>query len=434
MRNAKQAVVVRNVPSPRARFAGVAWLVGVAAGGLLLGSCVEEQILFNVALQVRVAQGLDPLIVLTNNKADETDPLGMAFNWVPDFGPPDGGDPRGDVTFKFDAAATSASFELIAFLDGKLAARGTTPVLALPTEPGADLPVPLLLAPVGRVDALDALPPDIGADACFAADQLGRVFVVGGSDSNQTGYVLGADFAVVTLSGVAFARTAAPGCVAADGHVVAVGGTGGIISQLHELDAGSDVVVDIAIPGAEAAGAFGAKSLDDYWLFASNRVELLRANGVSFGFAGGVNVVDVEVLPDGNALVLTEANTMFLYDRDDLDSPVNLGQAKAIGRRFDDVMAISDDDALLLIDGTAAVVLRGAVGTGVVTAFTVLSDDSVVAIEGDELKVYGDGDTVDFSTSLPRARTHISAIPGDTVILAGGDGTGLDAFALRPPE
>lgn len=411
--------------------------VVVVAGAALLGACVEEQILFDVDLQVRAAVGLDPLVVLNNGEPDDNDPLGLSFNWVPDVGAPNGGDPRGDEDLLFDARARSASFELIAFVDGALAARGTTPPVDLPNEAGALLEVPMLLAPGGFVGALDALPPAIGDDACFSADQEGRVFVVGGSGSNQSGYVLRETFDVVGLQGATLAGAVDPGCVAFDGTVVAVTGSPNI-TRIREIDGDSEVVVEVDVAGAEAAGAFAAKSLEDYWVFAANRVELVDKNGASIGFTAGVDVVDVEVLPAGDAVVLTEDGALLLYERADEGIPTTLapdGGVKAIGRRFDDVVAISAADELLLIDGIAGV-LRSALGTGVVTSFTVLSDNTVVVIEGNQLRVLAvddDGDPLpDLVIPLLRPRTHVSAIPGDTLILAGGDGEGLDAISLKP--
>ena len=404
--------------------AGAALVAGLSLG------CVEELRLFDVELQVRVADGVDDDVFLTNGAPDVDDDLGLSFNYFPDVGDENGGDPRVGEGLPFDPAATTSRFELLAFLDGVPAARGATGVLPLPKDPGAILPVPLLLATVDVVGALDPLPPAIGADACVSADQQGRVFVAGGNASNQTGYVLDDSFAVSPLSGVAFAQAQRPGCVGFDGAVVVVGGCeAGALAEVHEISADEDRVRLSGLP-AEPCGAFAANSLQDYWVFATNRVDLLDSNGGSLGSTGGVNVVDVEAIVGGDALVLTDDDTLFLYRRSNVAAPVNLGSAQAIGRRFDDVVALSTADELLLIKDGGAGVIRTGVGAGVVTSFTVLSDDAVVVIEGNNLVLRpAEGPTRTFP--LPRARTHVSAIPGDTLILAGGAGEGLDALSLR---
>ncbi len=407
-------------------------VVGLLVVLSLLTGCVEEVRLFDVELRVRVADGVDPAVVLENDVPDDDDRLGLSFNYFPDVGDPDGGDPRSGTGLPFDPAATSARFELLAFLDGVPQARATSAVLPLPDDEGAVLSVPLLLSTVDVVGGLDPLPPEIGADACFSSDEQGRVFVVGGSTSNQSGYVLDDSFRVLALSELRFAGASRPGCVAAGGSVVVVGGCqAGALAEIHEIDADRDRR-RVLVPAAEPCGAFAAKSLKDYWLFATNRVDLLSDEGEVKGSTAGVDVVDVEVLLGGNALVLDNKNSLFLYQRNDVETPIRLGEVQAIGRRFDDVVALSVDNQLLLVAGVALTPLRTVSPFAVAaTSITVLSDDTLVAIvDGDLVVDPVEGEVV--TLPLPRPRTHVSAILGDTVILAGGEG--LDSVSVQAPS
>ena len=405
-------------------------VVVVAASALVTLGCVEEQQLFDIELQVRQADGVDAAVILENTPAADGDALGLSFNYVDDLGNDNGGDPRDGKRLPFDAAATSASFSLLAFLDAVPTARGATAFLPLPSA-GDVFAVPMLLATVD-VGALDSLPPAIGADACYSADEQGRLFVVGGSTGNQSGYVLNERFVVAGLDGDSFRAVANPGCVAGGGSVVAVGGDGaGGVATIRQIDADADVVLIPVLPAAELAGAFAAKAGEDHWLFARNRVDLLDSAGAPKGSTAGIDVDDLESLTGGDALVLTVAGDLLLFEQSKLGIPTNLGPADAIGRRFADVVALRGSE-LLLIAGPNPEVLRSDVDVDVgasVVSFTVLSDDSVAALVGDRLIVDRiEGASV--TKVLPRPRTHVSAIPGDTLVLAGGDGDGLDAISL----
>ena len=413
----------------RAVAVGAVGAVGAVVVGAFasLGGCVEEVRLFDVELRVRIADGVDPAVNVAAAGLDN-ERLGLSFNYFPDVGLANGGDARSLKGLPFDADASSARFELLAFIDAVNVGRGSSPVLALP-ERGAVLTVPILLANVDVVGALNALPPLPGTGACFSADEQGRVFVVGGASSTDSGSIFNESFVVVPLFGQQFARIAS-GCVAFDNSVVAVSGcVDDTDASIHDINADADVVV-AASAAAEPCGAFAAKSRNEYWLFSTNSTELIDTSGAILTATAGVNVIDVEVLVGGDVLVLTNTHDLFLYRRSDAGRPVALGEALAIGRRFDDVVALTAANDLLLIEAASPVTLRSGIGaTGEVTSLTVLSNDTVVAIEGANLVVYRVDEPARV-IPLPRARTQVSAIPGNTLILAGGSSPGLDAISL----
>ncbi len=407
----------------------------VCLGGLMLSGC--ERRLFDIALQLRRAEGLDAAVQVPSFLPNDADDLEVAFNlqYVDDLGGSDGVDPQLTDRLPFSDAATSARFEFIALrkADDVPLALGRTGFLALPDD-GTTLPVPMLLATL-TVGLVETLPPALGTGACASADEAGRVFLVGGSASGQTGYVFGDTFKIDGLSdGDAFDGVTDPGCSAFAGSVVVVGGCAGIIPADTLIDTDGTDTVEVRVPvGFEPCGARAVKSLDDYWVIASDGLYLMDANGSILGSSPSVGVaVDAEANADGNAVVLVGTQALLLR-RDDRGSPAtSLGNADRIGRRFNDV-AVLRGSSLLLLAGEQLVELRNDVdvGAGVdAVSFTVLSDDTVVATTGAALRISRRG-VATVTRSVPLPRSHVSALPGDTVILTGGDTAGVDAIALQ---
>jgi hypothetical protein len=62
-------------------------------------------------------------------------------------------------------------------------------------------------------------------------------------------------------------------------------------------------------------------------------------------------------------------------------------------------------------------------------AFVVLSDDTVVALAAREVRVSTAGQATT-RWPLATARAGLSALSGDTVVLAGGNAAGVDVVAL----
>lgn len=275
---------------------------------------------------------------------------------------------------------------------------------------------------VGKPDTvveLDASPPRL-AGACVAADAAGRVFVVGGTDSgggaSQGVYEFGDGFELEIRNGGDRAVDGdGLGCSAANDNVVFVGGRCGGAGLVDIVDVGADRVIDV--PGGVDCGSFVAPVGDEYLYIASSRVISVNANGEQTAEREGL--VDVKaVAVDVDDGVLAHVGTTLVRVSLSNEPVANID---TMGRKFGSVLALSGR-TLLRADGST---LRSDVTLGgVATAFTVLSDDTVVAIVGDTLEVSAPGaSTETFAMNAPH--TGLAAIDGDTVVLAGGGGYGV---------
>jgi hypothetical protein len=405
----------------------------IVAGAVVgLGGCNETINLLDVAVQVRLAAGHDV----------EHDEVNLNITYVTDTGDTNGVDAGAAVKFPEDAGAMTLTVRALRD-DGALIGLGRTGAISLPalsaSDPGRAVAADVLVASVDAVDVLDPLPPAVGDNACVTADEAGRVFLVGGAVSSQSGYLLGDGFAVDDLDDVdSFAGVSSPGCSARGGSVVVVGGCplgSDPPPELYDIDGDGTRAVSLGAIDPELCQAFAASSGDDYWVVAPDVVALIDGDGAVIGRNDGAaldDVVDVEATADGDVVVLERDTRVTLLRRDDVTRPVTLTSAQLLGRRFDDVVALDGPRLSLLKDGALGVIRSDVdVGAGVV-AFTVLSDDTVVAIVGDELQVSRPGAERE-TFSLPTRRLHVSALAGDTVVLAGG-GDGVDAIVLSVQE
>lgn len=395
-------------------IAGVALAGAVAA----LAGCDETVHLFTVDLQLRLASSL----------GDDLGAFDFNAGYLTDTGVDNGAEP-GEVAFPADAEA--ATFTVLALGDG-VTGQGRSAELDVPGDNGT-LEVPLFVAARDDVAAANVLPPDVGAGSCVASDEAGRVFVVGGDASGQSGYVFDTDaFDVIGLADLDSATgVSGVGCSANAGFVVFAGGcAGGVIDHLVETAAKGVNSVELNPPAV--CGSFAARANNDgYWIAGPGGVQFYSASGTLRNSREvAVDVLDVEVTADGDLVVLTAISDVLLFKQGSLNNPVTLGAARALGRRFDDVALLNGSSVRVVKrDGT----LQG-LGADVdadVTAFTVLSNDTVVGVDGTTLRVSrDDGSTQTFT--MATARTHVSAIVGDTLLLVGG-GAGVDAITLSEP-
>jgi len=386
-------------------------VVGAALG------CEENLKFLDVNLDVRVAEGLD-------RELEEVD---LNITYVTDTGVTNGGADGDNVAFPKNAS--SAVFSLLALEEGSLVGRGATASIDLPIVDDGE---------VGSVDAsllladlvpglVASLPPDLGDGSCVASDEAGRVFVVGGAAANQTGYVFGDDFGVDGIVG-SFSNVEGLGCSASGGAVVFAGGcAGGPVEGIVEIIAGRESTVTIDPPAV--CGTFAAKSKQNYWSIGPDGIRLYSRGGTLIDSAVRVlDVVAVESAVDGSVLVRERNSTGLLFTPGNLENPVISDGVLAIGRRLDDVMMLTNDGRLLQQQTEGFGQTRADVDVGAASAFTVLADDTVVAIVGNTLVVSVPG-AANRTLALPRPRTHVSALPGDTVILSGG--AGVDGVSLR---
>jgi hypothetical protein len=282
-------------------------------------------------------------------------------------------------------------------------------------------------------------------------DEAGRLFVVGGSAGDERGGFVVDDFGVVALDGAGrFAGAPISGCGASGGAVAAVadcGRAGAVVVVV--VAAGVDGVVarTVSLAALASAGApvsCGARVAPvdgGVWVADGAALSFVADDGVvvsttssqpgplaTAGFAAlsttpaGDAVVVAGPGVDGVWRVVTRAGGVRVVR-------AGLGPGARLVRRAADVVLL-DGAQLVGPDGD---VVRGDVADDVsggdVVGVVALSDDTVVALAERELRVSRSGVAV-VRLSLAAARAGLAALPGDTVVLAGGDAAGVDVVAL----
>jgi hypothetical protein len=401
---------------------------GLLAGVATAGACTQEREVFAVELAVVEADAVAGVV-------DEGE---VRFSFVTDTGDDGGAAALRGEGFALDPEAKTLSFEVVVEQDDELRALGRTGPVAVPAIAAAStnvptLRVPVLLAPVDAPGLLIDLPPALGADVCAVADAAGRVLLVGGSTSAQSGYLV-QDFTVGGVSAAgAFVGVGGAGCGVSADAFAAVGGCTANADSRLVVARGADVTVidieDLLDPTNAAGSLCGA------------RVVPVDA-GVWVGVAGSLyfiadgqdapeQEVDVDVdtlLADdaGAAVAVSAGGEVVVVQR---SGAVRTVRAQGrLGRRFD-TLVILDGRTLLDLEGR---VLRDDVDVdGDVRSFTVLADDRVVALSaaGTALNISGADGTRTLPVSSPR--TYVAALPGDTLVLVGGATDGIDVVALE---
>lgn len=404
----------------RARASTVAAVVVVAAPLLSLAAgtgCKNE---VEVTIDLQVADGIADVVDIDNDLKN------LTVNGVgKDF----------DETVPFPGDVDRLPLELL-FLGGGsvVTGHGRTIVDGPPGDVesyGTDFKATMVIGRDDDVTELQALPPNLGVNSCATSDEGGRIFVVGGSASSQSGYGVDDDYFVRGLDDVDALKGNAVGCSARGGRVVAGACDG---DAIVDLGLGDTVRVDVGVP---TCGLFAAASDEDYWLISRDTAVLFSARGTQLdtsatGFDDDID--SVEALASGNAMVRLVNSKVFLVKRDPAQV-TQVGQASALGRRFDDVVAIDGDR---LLRGEQLDVANGAIGLpGTARAVTVLSDDTVAAIVDGDLVVIGKdaaGDTKTTTVPLSRNRARLAALPGDTILLAGDEGVDVVVLSSHTPK
>jgi hypothetical protein len=286
----------------------------------------------------------------------------------------------------------------------------------------------VLVAPLGAVGLVSNIPSDLGGDACSAADGDGNLFFVGGSASNETGYVYNQRFEVFGFGPGAFEGVVRPGCAAFRGAVAAVGGcddTG--ISEVHLIQADGtrttfNANLDVVCGAMAAPAADGGVWVVDgdgtvTLTSADNRVVLNRQ------LSGAPEAV--EVTAAGSLVVLIDGSA-FRLGRDDTRGPDR--RATALGRRGEDVLILDGGDVEVVTEDDSPKPVRG--GAAAADRFVLLSDDTFVGLQGTTITVIRT-DLSQLTLISQRAHSTISALAGDTVLLSGGAGAGFDGFSRR---
>lgn len=384
---------------------------------LLAGGCVDN---IGATLKVQVADGI----------ADRVDLGKDATNLSVE---PGGEGHELERTFAFPAGVDALGFDLLLLGGGNVTTgHGRALALAPPTDAAADyagLDVTILLAPDDAPALLQELPPDLGDGTCVSADEAGRVFVVGGLLNQQSGYATNDKYEVIGLNDINALNGEAVGACSAIAGAVAVGGCGDSVNNIVDLRIDDVALVSV---GVDVCGLAVAKSKEDYWVVSTNSVRLFAAGGGLIDEAAGLVLPAVNAIEadgDGSAYAHVVDNTVLLITRDRL-VPEVIRNVDCIGRRFDDVVGLSQTQ--LFVGPDFGVARNDFDLGGVPRGVTVLSDETIVALVGDDL-VFVDGDNNVTKVALPTTRLHVSAIPGDTLLLAGG-AAGVDTYALPPPH
>jgi hypothetical protein len=284
----------------------------------------------------------------------------------------------------------------------------------------------VLVAPLDAVLAVSDAPDDLGGDACVAADGAGNVFMVGGTDANEAGYVYDTTFVLRSFGPGVLRGVAGLGCGAFQGAVAAVGGCSSAVRDVQRIQV-DGTATTFAVTLDDPCGAMAAPAADGgVWVVDGDGSVTLRdvGNAEQFNDELGGEPQAIEVTADGNLVVLSDGSARHVSR----EGVTPLSPASALGRRGDDVFILDGGDIKRVAEAEAPGRLRG--GVPAADHFVVLSDDTVVGLRGTTVTVV----SVDGTTSTltaPRAHTALVALPGDTVVLAGAAGDGFDGFSRR---
>ncbi len=379
-------------------------------------SCVEDVLRLDVVLQVTRAASLANVDVQYEYRTDvDTDNVDGS------------GRPQVDG-FVIAEGASTIQFEVFGS-----SGFGRSPTVQLADVPAdSTLTVPILLAPKNDVRLVSDAPVDLGGDACVASDENGILFMMGGSRANQLGYIYDNQFAIRSIGSSGPARN--PGCAAFNGRVAVVGGCTGTppaVISLVDVDGSVSTIslTDTNVADEALCGAVAAPQARNGALFISKTGAVFQlAEGGAATFVENIPTLAtaIEVMTDGAAVALAGGSAFYIAG----DSIIDLGPAQALGRRFDDVLVL-DGDEIKRVTGPATERERILVGVGdAFSSFAVTSDGAFVGIAGSNVIIV---DSDQKKTTLPMGRPHkrVIGLPGDTILLAGGDEAGFDGFSRR---
>jgi hypothetical protein len=439
-------------------------LLSVAASAFCAGSsgCTGETEVMSVVLEPVLALAIADVI---DDKAE------LSFSFVDDGGKSDGVAASKGRDFALSHGTQALSFEVHATDQGfsKLLALGRTGFLSVRDDDGLPRPllrVPVLLSPVDAVGLLrDDLPGALGGDECVAADERGRLFVVGGRLSLPGAYLVEGATVTALPGASSLAGQAVASCAAWSGRVAAVAGCGqdtAVVVVVGELPQELALRAVAALKGmALSCAARVAPADGGVWVADGARLFFLSDNGsarelsLAARATPSPGIVALAATNAGEAVVIdgTGANGVFQVVSQDEPARVvrtGLSDRPRLGRRFADILLWDGD---VLIDEEGRVVRAGLLhdrwtddddeaeglaessGEGGEAgpsplAFTVLSDDTLVVLGQAELDVSPSSSSSWTSVPLSVSRAGLAALPGDTLVLSGGGHEGVDVVAL----
>lgn len=378
-------------------------------GAALVVGCTEEVKRFDVDLQV--------------TRAADVRGGTLQYSYLDSLGIGDGSGVSQVQGLNVGIDATSVQFTVETVGgDPGLGRSGVLPIVDNET-----LTVHVLVAPLDEVGLISDVPQDLGGDACVAADGAGNIFMVGGTDANEAGYVYDTTFALRSFGPGVLKGVAGLGCGAFQGAVAAVGGCNNPSVREVQLIQVDGNVTTFPVDLQDSCGAMAAPAEDGgVWVVdGDGTVTLYDAdNTPQYTDDLGAAPQAIEVTAEGNLVVLSGGSARHLSRQTAITT---LSPGSALGRRGEVVFILDGTDIKYVVEAEAPIRLRGKVPA--FDHFVVLSDDTVVGLNGTVVSVVAvDGST---STLTARAHTAIVGLPGDTVVLAGAAGDGFDGFSRR---
>jgi hypothetical protein len=188
------------------------------------------------------------------------------------------------------------------------------------------------------------------------------------------------------------------------------------------------VTVNGALPACGAAAAPRADG--DLWVIdGDNGVHIVDATGAVRASASlGIGARgDLAVTPKDGLVAIVGTNIHYVRDE-----AADLGPAVALGRRGSEVLVLDATGVISVVEDATLVPQRTVAGRDDVRSFALLDDDTAVLLldGGEDIVVFdGAGVTRTIGTGVVGA-SHIAALPGGTLVIAGHAGDGVQVLSL----
>lgn len=376
---------------------------------LVMAGCTEE------------VKRFDANLIIT--RADAVADGVIQYSYVDNLGIGDGSGVKQVQGLRVGIDATSIQFTVETV---GAATPGLGRSAMLPIVDGQTLDVHVLLAPLNTIGQIQDTPKNLGGDACIAADGEGNLFMLGGSEADEAGYIYTNTLALRSFGPGVLKGVSGLGCAAFNGAVAAVGGCNTSVDAV-QLIQGDGTLTEFQVDLQDACGALAAPTTDGgVWVVDGTGAVTLHDAEKNIVFNADVDGEPeaLEVTPSGNLVVLAGGSARHVSP----DGVKRLSPATALARRGNDLFILDQDEVKRLNEAKAPESLGRGIPVG--SRFTVLSDDTVVALVGTTVTVVKPDNTTS-TLQAEREHTTIVTLPGDTVLLLGALADGFDGFSLR---